>query len=187
MYARLLPIFLLTVLIGLACNLPQIPGLSAEAPPPTAHPPTPAGVETPPPTAEAGPVASTPPPPTPTSDDPRDQVAVIHIQTVVNGEGAEYVELVNQGAVGQLMDGWRLQGSIDDESPADDYKFPPGFVLEPGATVKIHSGAPGAQLPPGDLFWTEADIWADSGETIYLLNTRLDVVDEFTWPPPSGE
>lgn len=184
---RLVLVPVIAVLTGLACNLPAIPGLGPGQP--AEQLPPPAATEAAPPPAaatDAGPAAPDQPP-TPTPDDPRDQVAIVRIQTVVNEAEAEYVELANLGTVPQLMDGWKLKGSLDNEDLFDDFTFPAGFALQPGASVKVHSGPNGLDAPPTDLFWTEQDIWDNAGETIYLFNPQLDLVDSFDWPPAGNE
>jgi hypothetical protein len=178
---------ILQLVAGLACSLPALPGLSVVSSEATVQPEQGAALQ-PTSAADLAPPASPAVlPPTSTPDDPRDQIAVVRIQSVSNEPDHETVELVNRGTVPQLMDGWQLQGSLDDETLVDDFKFPAGFVLEPGATVKIHSGPGGVDAPPTDLFWTDLDVWDNAGETIYLYDAQLDLVDAYDWPPGAGQ
>jgi len=131
----------------------------------------------------------TPPPPTASpSPTPRPPIAALKpvgdtivIVTVYNKSKTEYVEIANQGDAAVDMSGWHLHGSRDDQSLADDYFFPSGFVLQPGQPVRLHSGEGGTDSPPTDIYWTEKTVWNNTGETVYLRDAAGNLVAEYTY------
>ena len=116
---------------------------------------------TPTPTSTVTPVPSIP---TPTKTPQR----IMEITDVKYQSSDEYVEIANGGANDQQMSGWRLVSLQGEQS----YDFPDDFVLESGATVRIHSGPDALDNPPTDLFWRHGYIWRDSGD-IAVLHDNL--------------
>ncbi len=57
------------------------------------------------------------------------------------------------------------------------YRFPAGYTLAPGASVTIRSGGPAG---PGELAWTNQNVWNNTGDTAYLVNAGGAVVSTKT-------
>ncbi|MCL6576676.1 lamin tail domain-containing protein, partial [Kyrpidia sp.] len=64
------------------------------------------------------------------------------------------------------MTGWKLVSTEGNQT----YHFPTGYVLKAGATVRIVSGPKAADMPPGQLAWTTANIWNNNGDTAVLYD-----------------
>lgn len=78
----------------------------------------------------------------------------------------EWVELRNRGQSPLDLTGWRLR----DESSSHRFEFPAGFVLDPGAQVRVHSGC-GPDSATA-LHWcaTGSAIWNNGGDTAFLVD-----------------
>lgn len=88
----------------------------------------------------------------------------------------EWVDIANAGNEPIALDGWAIQ----DESSSHRFHFPSGFLLSPGAEVRVSSGCG----MPGDdhLFWCDQDpVWSNGGDTAYLLDPAGNVVDRFAF------
>lgn len=102
--------------------------------------------------------------------------ADVKIVKVYNKGTKEYVEITNGGLAAQDMSEWSVSGSKGD----DRFWFPAGFVLEPGATVRLHSGDDGVDSAPSDLYWSRGKpVWNNSGETVYLWDADGKLVSEY--------
>ena len=66
--------------------------------------------------------------------------------------------------------GWHVYGSKDDQRDLDDYRFPPGFILQPGQTVRLHSGEDGIDDPASDVYRTHDCVWNNKSETVRLVD-----------------
>ena len=103
-------------------------------------------------------------------------IAIIEIW---NWGWAEHIKITNQGAHPQDLTGWavgaRKEGKV--------FLFPDGYVLKPGQTVTIHSGANATlkQNPPTDLYWNSEPIWANRGDTAYLFDAAGNEVARYTY------
>ncbi len=70
------------------------------------------------------------------------------------------------------MSGWILR----DESTQNRFVFPPGFGLEMGQSVVVHSGC--GSDTANDLYWCARDpIWSNGGDTIVLQLPDGTVID----------
>lgn len=138
-----------------------IPPTNTSVPPThTPVPPTstPQSTNTPvPPTATVAPTATSAP-----------AVAAIRIVAVYNSGRKEYIELLNQGTADQDLSGWSVTGSKGDER----YTFPGGYVLVAAGRVRLHSGQDGVDAPPGDIYWTDKNVWNNDGETVFLWDAQ---------------
>ncbi len=77
----------------------------------------------------------------------------------------EWVAVLNRGEIPVDLSGWSLR----DESARHRYRFPAGLVLDPGATVVVHSGC--ARDQPLRLHWcADTPVWDNDGDTAYLLD-----------------
>ena len=128
------------------------------------------------PVAATIPPSPTPMPPIATPKPNGDKIVIV---TVYNRSKAEYVDIANQGDAAVDMGGWHLYGSKDDQSLIDDYFFPPGFILQPGQLVRLHSGEGDTHNPPEDIYWTEKCVWNNEGETVYLRDAAGNLVAEY--------
>jgi lamin tail-like protein/uncharacterized protein DUF1524 len=81
----------------------------------------------------------------------------------------EAVVVRNGGTSPADLTGW----SIHDEGAPHTYRFPAGYTLAPGASVTIRSGGPAG---PGELAWTNQNVWNNTGDTAYLVNAGGAVV-----------
>lgn len=75
----------------------------------------------------------------------------------------ETVAVLNGGTSPADLTGW----SIHDEGAPHTYRFSAGYTLAPGASVTIRSGGPAG---PGELAWTNQNVWNNTGDTAYLVN-----------------
>jgi micrococcal nuclease len=137
----------------------------------TATNPTPASTETPTPSATPAPTE------TPTGAPTSAPAPRIVIADVFNSGTSEYVEIANEGNAEQNMSLWSVRGS----SGSQRYVFPGGYVLGPGARVRLHSGDGGIDAPPGDIYWTTEEVWDNQGETVYLADIQGRQVDEYSY------
>jgi hypothetical protein len=120
--------------------------------------------------------------PTPAAVQPQPG-ASLGIREVVNQGRAEHVVLANDGTAAQDLTGWVLRSAGGRQT----YAFPAGFVLAPGATVNVHSGAgdPAAlHHPPSDLFATRTNVWRNTGDVAQLVAPGGRVVSEFRYGTP---
>jgi len=94
------------------------------------------------------------------------------IQTLSYSGRDEYVTIRNDGTSAQNMTGWRLVSVVGTQT----YYFPGGYVLEAGATVRVHTGPDAWGNGASDLKWTAAYIWNNDGDKAELLNAAGTVV-----------
>ncbi|MGH3932997.1 MAG: lamin tail domain-containing protein [Pseudonocardiaceae bacterium] len=76
----------------------------------------------------------------------------------------ELVTITNEGESSVDLDGWK----IHDRNNENSFTFPPGTTLAPGATVSVRSGK--TKPKPGEIAWTNRDVWNNSGDTATLLD-----------------
>ncbi len=124
------------------------------------------------------PPTDTPLPPTvtpiPTATAVPGSVAIVQ---VFNSGYKEYVEITNKGEAERDLSDWILSGSKGEEG----FRFPVGYSLEVGGTVRIHSGKDGVSAPPSDIYWTDKNIWNNDGERVSLSDATGRVVSEFRY------
>jgi hypothetical protein len=103
--------------------------------------------------------------------------AAIVIREIVNQGRAEHVVVANDGTAAQELTGWTLRSPAGGQT----YVFPPGFVLGPGGTVNVHSGAGDPvtlNRPPTDLYATKSNVWNNGGDVGQILDPTGRVVSE---------
>ena len=88
--------------------------------------------------------------------------------TAVDCQG-EAVTVRNGGSAPADLTGW----SMHDEGAPHTYHFPAGYTLAPGASVTIRSGGAAG---PGELAWTNQNVWNNDGDMAYLVNAGGAVV-----------
>jgi hypothetical protein len=75
------------------------------------------------------------------------------------------------------MTNWKVQDSKRQEQYT--YTFPP-FILNPGATVKLHSGY--GQNTATDLYWGRGGlIWNNDHDTVYLFDASWKEVHRYSY------
>jgi len=135
------------------------------------------------PVAEVVPPSPTPAPstatPTPVVSAPAGGKIVI--VKVYNKGKVEYVEIANQGDAAVDVSGWHVYGSKDDDRLIDDYFFPPGFTLQAGQIVRLHSGEGGTDNDSLDIHWTDKPVWNNKGETVYLKDAAGNLMAEYSY------
>ncbi|WP_297506573.1 lamin tail domain-containing protein [Thermococcus sp.] len=90
----------------------------------------------------------------------------------------EYVVLKNIGDEPANLTGWKLLGN-GRRSRRHPFIFPP-FVLQPGATVTIHTGR--GTNTETDLYWgMRRPVWRNRGDTAYLYDSHGNLVDMCSW------
>ena len=89
----------------------------------------------------------------------------------------EYVRIRNFGDYPQDMTGWQIHSVIGDQW----YMFPPGYLLDPDAWVRVHSGPDAQADPPADLLWTTAYVWNNEGDEARLMNSHGQEVDSWAY------
>ena len=110
------------------------------------------------------------------------EVVIAHIRYETRDE---YIRIANQGTASQSMTAWKIQSykNIDGGcQPTDQwYTFPTGYILAPGASVRIHSGPDAYSSPPSDLLWTTGYIWHNDGDKAILYDATGSVVDTYCY------
>lgn len=96
-------------------------------------------------------------------------VTITGISHVVDDE---WVEMVNSGMMSQDFTFWTI---IDENN--NTYSFPEGFVLNPGATVKVHTTL--GNNTETDLFWGRDDLVWDDGEVATLIDASGEIVARY--------
>ncbi len=84
----------------------------------------------------------------------------------------EYIVLQNQGTAPQDMSDWYLESAVGPRT----FNFPIGFVLPPGATVRIESYTGAKNDPPQTLLWSTDAIWNNAGDKAILRNAAGAVI-----------
>ncbi len=75
----------------------------------------------------------------------------------------ERVTVANGGSAAVDLTGW----TIHDEGTKHTFSFPAGHTLAAGASVSVKSDGPPA---PGELAWTNAPVWNNTGDTASLVD-----------------
>lgn len=90
----------------------------------------------------------------------------------------EYIEITNVGPAPVDLTGWRVK----DNSASHRYLFPAGYVLTPGAAVKVRTGC-GADSTT-DLYWCESGsaVWNNGGDTVYVLDPNGNIAVKRSYP-----
>ena len=114
--------------------------------------------------------------PTPTAASQRKAGPQIVIVQVDKGE--EWIELKNAGTQDQDMGGWRVLSILG----AQEYTFEGHTVLEPGASIRLWSGARAEEeaKEKGGLVWTKKNVWNNSeSDPAELYNASGELVDRY--------
>ena len=98
----------------------------------------------------------------------------------------EYIEIENQGTAPQDMTGWKIQSYAYNPEGCEPYEgqvypFPNRYILNAGASVRIHNGPDAYDSPPSDLVWDRRHIWNNNGDKAILWNDVDGVVDTYCY------
>lgn len=88
---------------------------------------------------------------------------------------AEWFTLTNHGSVARSLAGWTVrdpQGHV--------YRFPSGYRLGAGQTVKVHTGK-GSSSKLNRYWGQNSYVWNNSGDTAILKNRSGYKIDECKW------
>lgn len=85
----------------------------------------------------------------------------------------EYIEIKNDGPGNQLMDSWKIVSVVGPQT----YDFPSRITLASGHSLRVHSGPDAINNPPGDLRWTTAFIWNNTGDNAEMRDSENVVRD----------
>ncbi|MGQ9626490.1 MAG: lamin tail domain-containing protein [Anaerolineae bacterium] len=133
-----------------------------------------------PPRVTLAPVIITPLPPytpvAPPTATPIPGTAARILIVEVNPKGPdEYILIRNEGNAPQDMAGWWLRA----DHAWRVFTFPPEFVIQPGGSVRIHSGPGALDNPPTELTWVREEIWDDAGDVARLYNATNNLLVEY--------
>ena len=93
----------------------------------------------------------------------------------------EFVVFENAGDGDLDLTGW----TVEDEA-GYSYQFPDGYVLTPGAQVRLRTGSGGDTST--DLYWGSGSyVWNDGGDTVYAYDADGALAAEYTYPQSSGD
>lgn len=89
----------------------------------------------------------------------------------------EWVEIAAGGPESVDLTGWVLK----DASASHRYRFPPGFTIGAGETIRVYTGC-GTDTAV-ELYWCNqgSAVWNNSGDTAFLLDPAGNIVDSVTW------
>ena len=92
----------------------------------------------------------------------------------------EWVTIKNTGARTKSLGDWTLR-----DTSRHVYRFPSGFTLGAGQSVRVHTGR-GAN-DRNDLYWKQDwYIWNNTGDKAILRNSRGNNVDTCSWGDRDG-
>jgi len=99
--------------------------------------------------------------------------SVVEASVVISeygGRGSpEFIAITNQGSAPADMTGWWLE-SVVKGNEDQVFRFPSGFILTAGATIKVYSGKGALADPPDGLLWTTENMWNNDGDTANLYD-----------------
>lgn len=99
--------------------------------------------------------------------------SMVRISAYGGKANPEYIEIHNSGTVAQDMTGWRLVSVTGNQV----YRFPGGYVLAAGASVRVYSGKDAPHNPPTQLRWTTKNTWNNKGDPAQLYDSGGNFVD----------
>ncbi|MCX8178955.1 MAG: lamin tail domain-containing protein [Candidatus Aenigmarchaeota archaeon] len=91
---------------------------------------------------------------------------------------SEWVEIINTDENPVSLTGWTLQ-----DASSNIFTFPE-FTLQPGATVRVYSGAAYTSCTPSQasLCWKGSSVWNDSGDTATLRDNNGNTISTYSYP-----
>jgi hypothetical protein len=115
------------------------------------------------------------------------QVTRVRFVGTAAGQADEYAEVSNLGGGDQDMGGWTLRSPLRNAV----FRFPEGFVMTPGRTCRIYTGAP-QDNSCGLAGFNSQDVWPDSAGQVVLFFDALALpgadtlysADPNNQPPP---
>jgi serine/threonine-protein kinase len=79
----------------------------------------------------------------------------------------EFIVIQNDGTAPQDLTGWYVESVVGPQT----FNFPAGFILAPGANVRIESYTGAKNNPPQTLLWSTDAIWRNTGDKAILRNS----------------
>jgi hypothetical protein len=90
------------------------------------------------------------------------------MQIQVHDDGqSEYVEIRNHSQITQPLRDWVLASLKCNQF----YALPP-ITLNPGATIRVHSGPDAIDDPPNDWLWTTDNVWRNNCHVAILFDSE---------------
>lgn len=86
----------------------------------------------------------------------------------------EIVTITNGESASVDLSGWYIISVEGNQR----YNFPQGTIINPGAIIKVVSGA-NAVAGPNQLVWSKAYIWNNSGDLAQLYNAKGELISEY--------
>ncbi len=102
----------------------------------------------------------------------------------VRASGAdEIVTITNVGNAPGSLAGWRINsyGNKTCQPLSDQVYVFQDVILNPGDSVRVHSGPKAQSNPPSDFFWTYDHIWNNSSDRADLVDASGTVVSTIGW------
>jgi hypothetical protein len=101
----------------------------------------------------------------------------------------EWFEITNAGPYARDMTGWYVLSHEQPPpcpvaTPSQKYRFPSGFILSGGASVRVYSGAGSSSAynnPPTQLWWGIGNRWHDDGDIADLYNQNDIIIDTISF------
>ncbi|MBC7235238.1 MAG: lamin tail domain-containing protein [Chloroflexi bacterium] len=115
-------------------------------------------------------------------DDPPSELPAVSISDLRYASDDEYVEIRNDGSQPVSLAGWQIVSGGE-----QSFTFPQGVILEPGATLRVHSGRGATGETPADLIWTRAYVWHDVGDAALLLDEAGRTVSHWRYRADEAE
>ena len=98
-------------------------------------------------------------------------------------EADEHVLIVNAGDSDATLTGWTLRDDRVHRRHSFIYRFPDGFVLRAGQSVRVWSGRGTDDF--ANLHWgRESAVWNNDGDSALLADDAGRPVSRYTYPPP---
>jgi hypothetical protein len=102
----------------------------------------------------------------------------VSISDVNYATADQWVQIANNGASNVSFTGWMLMNKEN-----LSYSFPTGFVLKPGALVKVHSMA--GNNNSTDLY-NRSVLWSKNGDTAILMDANGKTVSKYSSNKPKS-
>lgn len=106
----------------------------------------------------------------------------------ISPSAVDEVITISAGSASPLdMTGWSIQSADGTQLPECPYlseqlfKFPEGYILAPGAAVRIHSGPDARDNLPADLLWSTTRMWSYYGDRAQLLDANGSTIDTYRY------
>ncbi len=103
---------------------------------------------------------------------------IVSISGVKYATTDQWIAITNNGNSNVSLTGWMLMNKEN-----VSYSFPMGFVLEPGALVKVHSMVGNDN---STNLYNSSVLWNKNNDMAFLMDARGEIVSEFSYPAVSS-